>query len=69
MEWISVRDRLPSVKNGFIDTLVLVCVKNKNKEDGIYLQDVSSFDGERWSERSYTWETITHWRPLPEPPK
>lgn len=67
MEWISVKDRLPSAQH--VDELVLVCVKNKNKEDGIYLQDISSFDGENWSKRFHTWEDITHWMPLPEPPK
>lgn len=69
MEWISVNDRLPSVKHGYIDELVLVCVKNKNKSDGIYLQDVCAFDGSKWSERINTYETITHWMPLPEPPE
>ena len=67
--WISVKDKLPSCKNGYVDRLVLICVKNKNKPDGIYLQDVCRFDGEEWSKRFHTWEEILFWMPLPEPPK
>lgn len=62
--WIPVEKTLPSVKNGFIDEDVLVCVKNKNKEDGILLFDISSFDGETWSKRHHTWEKIIGWRAI-----
>lgn len=55
---IYVEDELPSIKNGYVDVDVLVFVKNKNKEDGIILPDVPSFDGESWSERNLTWERI-----------
>jgi hypothetical protein len=65
-EWISVKKSLPSVKNGYVDTLVLIRVKNKNKEDGIYLKDVCAFDGEEWSKRYHTWEDITDWMPIPD---
>ena len=42
--WKDVNKELPSIKNGYIDDLVLIAVKNKNKEDGIYLYDVCFFD-------------------------
>jgi hypothetical protein len=48
----------------FIDELVLVCVRNKNKEGGIILWDVCAFDGETWSKRHNTWEDIIGWRPI-----
>jgi uncharacterized protein (UPF0335 family) len=67
--WISVTEHLPSTKNGYIYELVLVCVKNKNKEDGIYLYDVSSFDGEVWTKRENTWENVLYWMPIPEKSK
>ena len=38
MKWINIKEELPSIKNHQIDELVLVCVKNKNKENGIYLR-------------------------------
>jgi hypothetical protein len=61
---IKIEDEYPSMKNGFIDELVLVCVRNKNKEDGIILWDLCSFDGETWSKRNNTWEIIIGWRPI-----
>ncbi len=61
---ILVNQELPSSKNGYVDNLVLVCVKNKNKDDGILLWDVCAFDGESWSARSNTWEEIIGWRPI-----
>lgn len=61
---IYVEDELPSIKNGYVNEEVLVFVKNKNKEDGIILPDVPSFDGESWSERNLTWERIIGWRPI-----
>lgn len=69
MKWIDVNKELPSNKNGFVDESVLVCVKYKNKKNGIYLQDISSFDGKYWSVRVITWEIILYWRPLPKTPK
>jgi len=62
--WININDSLPSLNNGYIDELVLVAVKNKNKEDGIFLYDVSAFDGESWSKRINTWEQIIMWKPI-----
>lgn len=61
---INIDDELPSIKNGYVDEVVLVFVKNKNKEDGIILPDISSFDGESWSKRILTWEKIIGWRPI-----
>jgi len=63
-EWVDIDRKLPSCKNGHIDSHVLVRVRNKNKSDGIWLYDVCSFDGESWGDRLHTWETITHWKPI-----
>lgn len=62
-KWISVKDRLPEIET---DTL-LVCVKSY---DGDLLSDTDGFqDGKfvYWSNQ--TGCSITHWMPLPEPPK
>ena len=63
-EWISVKDRLPEK-----DIRVLVWMKDN--EEG-YTQ----MDTDRWSctmEQGYHWvrwgKSVTHWMPLPEPPK
>jgi len=62
--YIDISDEFPSLENGYVDELVLVFVKNKNKEDGIILWDLSSFDGSSWSKRNNTWEDIIGWRPV-----
>jgi hypothetical protein len=65
MKWISVKDRLPQQ----MDEDYLVVVKNKNKEGGIYLFDMANFTSDGIWVKSNTWEDVTHWKPLPEPPK
>lgn len=54
--WVPVSERLPRAEE-----TVWVCVRNKNKEDGIWLYDTCSHDGEKWRERNNTWETIVGW--------
>lgn len=62
-EWISVKDRLPEnrqvvlfhQKNGFI-----YCAQYTDFFDEEYW----SIDGDCWSAKD-----VTHWMPLPEPPK
>lgn len=60
MEWISVKNRLPkdgefvlTYKNGIVD--VQMYEKNRNG----------------WIQGNWFWSmaTVTHWMPLPEPPK
>lgn len=64
-EWISVKDRLPYAEYGESDDVLTV------DEHGIV--DVLYFDGGCWcyptGEVRYKWSKITHWMPLPEPPK
>lgn len=62
--WIPVEKGLPSYESG----LVIVRVSNKDKESGISLYDVCYIDEETnfWGKRWHTWETITHWMPVPE---
>lgn len=62
--FIDVNKELPSCENGYIDDYVIICVKNKNKEDGIILYDICNFDGESWSKRYHTWEKIIGWKPI-----
>jgi len=64
MSWNDVHELMPSPSNGYVDELVLIRVKNKNKSDGIWLYDVCSFDGTSWCDRLHTWEDITHWKPI-----
>lgn len=69
--WISVKDRLPEN-----NVRVLVCSNNGDKDSAIaithYTQKKYGFNIEGWNE---PWQyffynhDITHWMPLPEPPK
>lgn len=70
-EWISVKDRLPEDE----DEIVLVIASGKPKHNitlnrAYELANYSPEEG--WILTEYPeWEcaTVTHWMPLPEPPK
>ena len=66
-EWISVKDRLPEDSNdGFADAVLVT--------DG-FVQHMAYFVGGEWrfaesgEIKEPMWYRITHWMPLPEPPK
>lgn len=60
-EWISVKERLPET-----DKKVLVCYSNGSMDIAKYIRA----DGfEFWFEETTFRKHITHWMPLPEPPK
>ena len=66
-EWISVDDRLPEYSNdGFADAVLVT--------DG-FVQHMAYFVGGEWrfaesgEIKEPMWYRITHWMPLPEPPK
>lgn len=63
-EWISVKERLPSETN----TEYICCAQNSKTKIVLAL----IFSGEAFgrNESSINWmEFITHWQPLPQPPK
>lgn len=65
--WVSVSDRLPDN----IDEEVLVCNEGYGK-DGTGFATVAVYNGNGWLEcweRKQYLACITHWMPLPEPPK
>ena len=66
-EWISVDDRVPEDSNdGFADAVLVT--------DG-FVQHMAYFVGGEWrfaesgEIKEPMWYRITHWMPLPEPPK
>ena len=66
-EWISVKDRLPEDSNdGFADAVIVT--------DG-FVQHMAYFIGGEWrfaesgEIKEPMWYRITHWMPLPNPPK
>lgn len=61
-EWISVKDRLPD-KNG----TVIGCYIGGDMEFVVYYNgEFLSYDEEGYPHKAHY---ITHWMPLPEPPK
>ena len=73
IDWISVEDRLP--EDNVDGETVLAVVSGKPRENieliGA-LMTAGYFTGEGWVINEYPeWEnpTVTHWMPLPQPPK
>jgi hypothetical protein len=70
-KWISVNDRLPRTPNAF---LVYYGFKDENGEmyETRYIGTMTffAFDKEpHWQHEGSYGLTVTHWMPLPEPPK
>ena len=57
-EWISVKDKLPEK-----DEVVIICTDKNFVYAGDLMGDVWFLDNDSWT------ETVTHWMPLPKPPK
>jgi len=75
MKWISVKDKVPK-----LDEEVLVYVHGISHNSGPYqiisLSYLTQFFGKDMKPEGIEWickmscdETVTHWMPLPEPPK
>ena len=57
-EWISVNDRLPDD-----DEVVIICTDKNFVYAGELIGDTWFLDNDSWT------ATVTHWMPLPQPPK
>ena len=65
-EWISVKDKLPKSKGQYI-VAYHPCYWNDVQENTICV-GMDSFMGKtRWAKNKF--QRVTHWMPLPEPPK
>ena len=79
-EWISVKDRLPELEGDFIvfgkpyankgHAIALACFQ----DDGEWVEADDTFgwvflDKEIYASGFSELENVTHWQPLPEPPK
>ena len=66
MKWISVKDKVPEIP------YPTVLAASKHKVSGRIMIETAFFDGWDWYQHdeidSPEWE-VTHWMPLPDPPK
>lgn len=74
-EWISIKDRLPNVDKtkGDYERVVVIATTGKTVKPLIYERArVRGKTVRRWRwmwDRIYDDQEITHWMPLPKPPK
>lgn len=74
MEWISVKDRLPEFKSNKLSDSVKCLVVANSEKPYTTIMDYRRIEGlgTYWADGDFlmplSWE-ITHWMPLPEPPK
>ena len=72
-EWISVDERLPEVKYEHNDMVYVLMAMGHNVRDGCYIkyddEKVGSFHWSETNEMHDVTEHVTHWMPLPKPPK
>ena len=64
VDWVATSDKLPTR----MDEDYLVCVRNKNKEGGIPIQDIGNFSSDGVWIKQNTWEDVVFWAELPKPP-
>ena len=63
--WISMEERLPGVD--LLGKYIIICIKNRWNErrvDTVHWWGPEQMHGAAWF-----WSDVTHWMPMPEPPK
>ena len=63
LKWVEFKKSVPQKQDDY-----LIAVRNKNKEDGIWLYEVAFWNSESF-ERSGTWEDILYWCEISDPEK
>lgn len=63
-KWISVEERLPEKGQ-----TVMVCGVRNGMQVGAFRGTLSAINNRKWSWKKNSCLEITHWMPLPEPPK
>lgn len=66
INWVAVTMNMPPR----FDEDYMVCVRNKNKEGGIPIQDIKQYssDGLFVGGNVDVWERVVYWAELPDPP-
>ena len=66
MEWISVKERLPEDEQEVLYFCSIGIEKGKYKNCCFMLLGIDAFSHFTWIKERYA---VTHWQPLPDPPK
>lgn len=69
MKWIAVGERLPKSKRRVLIWVKQYFDKRIIIESNRFFWNLGKWSWQREEGRSYAPELITHWMPLPEPPK
>ena len=71
MKWISVKDKLPEPPDNLDELIVVVSGIDDNEERYVHWAAVYAYgkDHEVFSIPGWSQMNVTHWMPLPEPPK
>ena len=67
--WISVKDRLPEIGENYRSKLVMCYTPDGEHEYLFDYYEVNGFGQGCFTTEKYFGISITHWQPLPEPPK
>lgn len=65
MNWISIKDRLPENNGRYL----VNCIVGENNYINIYVYHGGVADNCGWIKNGTIRKDVTHWQPLPEPPK
>lgn len=66
MEWIKIEDRLPTYEEH--GAFQLIWGEDEDGDREVYKAYLGD-DNETWYWRNMEFSNVTHWMPLPEPPK
>lgn len=67
--WISVKDRLPEIGENYCSKLVMCYTPDGEHEYLFDYYEVNGFGQGCFTTEKYFGISITHWQPLPKPPK
>src|SRR4051812_39210431 len=68
-QWISVKDRMPEREQKIIFTDGNIVEYGALDKIYYYKKECRFYIAELWNENNYILDNVTHWMPLPEPPK
>lgn len=69
MDWINVKDKLPIIKNGISDRLIVLCDEDEKIFEANYFEDFNGKSGWRDYQNTSELKSVTHWSIKPKRPE